>query len=124
MARRLAEVAKHHLVPNWFTDALDEHRLETAEILTFLAMCGLCDRDRLVTAPQSQIAAYYRMSRRAVQDALPELVKRGFLVDLGAPASRRPRHYRVAEAKPLPPAPAYPSNVRALHDGMFWKEAR
>lgn len=120
MARKLVEVPSYHLVPNWFPTSVQDHRLEASEILTFLAMCSLCDRDRLVTAPTTTIATRYRISVRSVKRALPVLVERGFLVDLGAPAARRPRHYRVTQAKPLPPAPAFPTNVRAIHEGSGW----
>lgn len=116
MARKLVEVPSYHLVPNWLTTAVADHRLQPSETLTFLAMCGLCDRDRLVTSSTTAIADYYGISVRSVKNALPVLVERGFLVDLGAPSKNRPRHYRVTQAKPLHPAPAYPSNVRAIYD--------
>lgn len=115
MARKLGVVPDYFLVPKWFWASAAAYRLSDPEKLTFLAMCSMCDLDRLVTSSQQSIADEAGISLSSVKRALPALVERGFLVDLGQSAPRQPRHYRISQAKPLPPAAQFPVNVRALH---------
>lgn len=124
MARRLGVVEGYHHVPNWFYPSAEEYRLSQPERAVFLALCHLCDRDWLVTSSARVIADTAGLGRTAVVAALPALAQRGFLVDLGVPAARQPRHYRISVAKPLPPAQQFgPATVRATMTGTGWLEA-
>ena len=124
MARKLGVVPDYFLVPDWLFHSAAAYRLSMAEVLTFVAMCSLCDRDRLVTSSARVIAETAGVGRTSVVAALPALVERGVLVDLGVPAPRRPRHYRISQAKPLPPSQQFgPATVRAKMTGTGWLEA-
>lgn len=100
-------------VPRWFASAQAEHRLKPTEKLTFLSMCSLSLPDLMVESSQGDIAEHYGIAIRSVRDALPVLVQRRFIVDLDVIANKV-RRYRISMVKPLPPVPAYPSNVRAI----------
>lgn len=124
VARKLGVVPDYFLVPDWLFHSAVAYRLSQPEIITFVAMCSLCDRDRLVTSSMREIAETAGLGRTSVVAAVPALVERGFLVDLGAPAARRPRHYRISQAKPLPPSQQFgPATVRAKMTGTGWLEA-
>lgn len=124
MARKLGVVPDYFLVPDWLFPAAAAYRLSSAEVITFVAMCSLCDRDRLVTSSLREISETCGVARSAVAKAVPALAERGFLVDLGVPIPRRPRHYRISQAKPLPPSQQFgPATVRAKMTGTGWLEA-
>lgn len=113
-------------VPRWFAAAQAEHRLKPSEKLTFLSMCSLSLPDLMVESSQGDIAEHYGIAVRSVLAALPVLVQRGFIVELDL-ISNRVRRYRISMAKPLPPQPAYPSNVYAMRsndDGSWLADVR
>lgn len=111
----VARLPEFSRVPRWFAVAQAEHRLKPNEKLTFLSMCSLSMPDLMVESSQGDIAEHYGIAIRSVRDALPVLVERSFIVELDIIANKV-RRYRISMAKPLPPAPAYPSNVRAIRD--------
>lgn len=123
MARKLGTVPDYHYVPNWFWPSAAEYRLKPREVFTFMVLCYLCDRDWLVTSSLREIAETAGLARSNVALALPALAERGFIVDLGAPAPKRPRHYRISIAKPLPPSQQLgPATIRARMTGTGWLE--
>lgn len=119
MARRLS-IPDEHTVPRWFWPAASEHRLKPAEIVVFCALCSLRDETAVIAAPLRLIAEQSTIARSAVAKAMDELTRRTFIVDLGTPAPRRPRRYRIADSRPLPPQVLENPTRRATRDGSGW----
>ena len=120
MVRKPTAAADQFGVPRWLWTAAADHRLTPAEITVFCAMCSLRGESGVISASLRLIAEQSTISRAAVAAALPELTRRGFLIDLGIPASRRPRMYRVAELPPLPPIAMESPSRRAVNSGGGW----
>ena len=119
MARRLS-VPDNFAVPRWFFASAEAHRLTPAEMVIFVAMCNLRGEDGIIRSPLRLIAEHSTIARSAVARALPELARRTFLVDLGTPAAKRPREYRIPDVAPLPPYALTNPTVRATRDGTGW----